>query len=268
MGALRRVIGDILLAFGLIMATIATLAYLSIISFFSPVQIAKQANMLASNPAIQSAVADSLANVISPYADVQGIVISHSQLQTAVATALKNPVVKQEFIQALQTADEHLLGKSKQPITLGGPVFDSVIVQEIAPYSTALASTLSHENLQVSIPGADLPNLGIVARSITSIEKIATTLAVVTLLLALVFHPARPSVLKRIAAWMISIAAFDVIIFWLVPVKLLPLIKLSWAQIAAVLLKAEGAPALSFYVKLLIGGGILFLLSRAAKALA
>ncbi|MHB8190717.1 MAG: hypothetical protein ACYDHP_09930 [Ferrimicrobium sp.] len=268
MGALRRAIGNILLIIGLLAATVAIIAHLSTLSLLNPSKLANQSQSLMSNSSIQSALADSLSNAIQPVAAAQGIVVSHAQLVSIMRSELTQPAIRNQFSADLQSADNHLIGTSTGPITIGGPQFSQILVAQLYHFSPALSSSLANRNFVITIPGADLPNLGFIARNIHTIERLATSIALLFLLLALVIHSDRAHVLRRIGAWLIAIAAFGIIMFWFVPAMVLPLIHLSWAQIASAVLLTTGSSTIAFYVELVVGGAVLLIVAKVASSLA
>ncbi|WP_298334221.1 hypothetical protein [Ferrimicrobium sp.] len=265
--ALRRLLGNVLLSLGLLAGTIAILAHLSLLTIFNPNRLANDAQTLSTSKTIQSAMADGLTNSLAPITGVSGISISHAELQGIIAAALAQPAVKQEFVNAIRQADGHLLGTNHAPITIGGPGLTEFIAAGISQYSTSLGNSVQQTDLRIAIPGADLPNLGFLARAATTAVPIATEIAIVLFLLALIIHKARSAVIARIGKWLIAMSLFAVLLFWAIPTYLLPRIHLSWALIASVVLKATGQGVTVFYLELAISGVILYLLSKVASKL-
>jgi hypothetical protein len=177
------------------------------------------------------------------------------------------PQVKAEFIGAIRQADGHLLGTDHAPVTIGGPGLTQFIASGISQYSSSLGNAVAQTNLRVAIPGADLPNLGFLAAAAKTAVPIATEIAIVLFLLALIIHKARSAVIARIGKWLIAMSILAVLIFWAIPTYLLPRIHLSWALIAAVVLKATGQGVTVFYIELAVAGVVLYLLSKVAAKL-
>lgn len=267
MSALRRLLGNILLSLGILAGTIAILAHLSMLTIFNPNRLANDAQTLSSSSTMQSAIADSLTNTLSPITGVAGITVSHGELQSVIAAALRQPEVQAQFISAIRQADGHLLGTDHAPVTIGGPALTQFIAAGISQYSSSLGNAVAQTNLHIAIPGADLPNLGPLARAAKTAVPIATEIAIVLFLLALIIHKARSAVIARIGKWLIAMSIIAVLIFWAVPTYLLPKIHLSWALIATVVLKATGQGVTVFYLELAISGIILYALSKVASKL-
>ncbi|MHB1733719.1 hypothetical protein [Ferrimicrobium acidiphilum] len=267
MSPLRRLLGNILLGIGLLAGTIAIFAHLSLLTIFNPNRLANDAQTLSTSKTIQSAMASGLTTSLAPITGVAGISISHAELQGIITAALAQPAVRQQFVSAIRQADGHLLGTDHAPVTIGGPGLTQFVASGISQYSTSLGTAVQQTNLRIAIPGADLPNLGFLARAAKTAVPIATELAVVLFLLALIVHKARSAVIARIGKWLIAMSIVAVLIFWAIPTYLLPQIHLSWALIASIVLKATGQGVTVFYIELAVSGIILYLLSKAATKL-
>ncbi|MHB1903271.1 MAG: hypothetical protein ACYCTG_04065 [Ferrimicrobium sp.] len=262
MSSLRRLLGNLLLSLGILAGTIAILAHLCLLTIFNPNRLANDAQTLSASPTIQSAIADGLTNALAPITGVSGIVVSHAELQSIVAAAMRQPQVRDQFVSAIRQADGHLLGTNQAPVTIGGPGLTQFIAAGISQYSSSLGNAVQQTNLRIAIPGADLPNLGPLARAARIAVPIATDAAIVLFLLALIIHKARSAVIARIGKWLIAMSIVAVLIFWALPTYLLPKIHLSWALLASVILKATGQGVTVFYLELAVSGVILYLLSK------
>ncbi|MHB1520124.1 MAG: hypothetical protein ACYCWN_02225 [Ferrimicrobium sp.] len=260
--SLRRLLGNLLLSLGILAGTIAILAHLCLLTIFNPNRLANDAQTLSASPTIQSAIADGLTNALAPITGVSGIVVSHAELQSIVAAAMRQPQVRDQFVSAIRQADGHLLGTNQAPVTIGGPGLTQFIAAGISQYSSSLGNAVQQTNLRIAIPGADLPNLGPLARAARIAVPIATDAAIVLFLLALIIHKARSAVIARIGKWLIAMSIVAVLIFWALPTYLLPKIHLSWALLASVILKATGQGVTVFYLELAVSGVILYLLSK------
>ncbi|MCL5973190.1 MULTISPECIES: hypothetical protein [Ferrimicrobium] len=265
--SLRRLLGNLLLSLGILAGTIAILAHLCLLTIFNPNRLANDAQTLSASPTIQSAIADGLTNALAPITGVSGIVVSHAELQSIVAAAMRQPQVRDQFVSAIRQADGHLLGTNQAPVTIGGPGLTQFIAAGISQYSSSLGNAVQQTNLRIAIPGADLPNLGPLARAARIAVPIATDAAIVLFLLALIIHKARSAVIARIGKWLIAMSIVAVLIFWALPTYLLPKIHLSWALLASVILKATGQGVTVFYLELAVSGVILYLLSKIATKL-
>ncbi len=265
--SLRRLLGNLLLSLGILAGTIAILAHLCLLTIFNPNRLANDAQTLSASPTIQSAIADGLTNALAPITGVSGIVVSHAELQSIVAAAMRQPQVRDQFVSAIRQADGHLLGTNQAPVTIGGPGLTQFIAAGISQYSSSLGNAVQQTNLRIAIPGADLPNLGPLARAARIAVPIATDAAIVLFLLALIIHKARSAVIARIGKWLIAMSIVAVLIFWALPTYLLPKIHLSWALLASVILKATGQWVTVFYLELAVSGVILYLLSKIATKL-
>ncbi len=260
--SLRRLLGNLLLSLGILAGTIAILAHLCLLTIFNPNRLANDAQTLSASPTIQSAIADGLTNALAPITGASGIVVSHAELQSIVAAAMRQPQVRDQFVSAIRQADGHLLGTNQAPVTIGGPGLTQFIAAGISQYSSSLGNAVQQTNLRIAIPGADLPNLGPLARAARIAVPIATDAAIVLFLLALIIHKARSAVIARIGKWLIAMSIVAVLIFWALPTYLLPKIHLSWALLASVILKATGQGVTVFYLELAVSGVILYLLSK------
>ncbi len=265
--SLRRLLGNLLLSLGILAGTIAILAHLCLLTIFNPNRLANDAQTLSASPTIQSAIADGLTNALAPITGASGIVVSHAELQSIVAAAMRQPQVRDQFVSAIRQADGHLLGTNQAPVTIGGPGLTQFIAAGISQYSSSLGNAVQQTNLRIAIPGADLPNLGPLARAARIAVPIATDAAIVLFLLALIIHKARSAVIARIGKWLIAMSIVAVLIFWALPTYLLPKIHLSWALLASVILKATGQGVTVFYLELAVSGVILYLLSKIATKL-
>ncbi len=263
----RRVLGDLAIALGVLAAGVAIYLHLMTLSLMSPDRLASKAVQLSANPAVQTALADSLSNAIFPYTASQGIAITQVQLQSMVKAALQQPAVAIQFAQALHNADQRLLGVASGPITIGGPALTQEVAYQLHNYSPALASVIASKNLQITIPGADLPNLGFLVKLADHYQKTFEMGAIVLFILGLAVHPSRPSALKRIGASLIGMSAIGFAIFDLLPKYLLPQIQLSWAQVGAAILLATGSGVAYFYLEVVVAGAVIYGVGLAAKRL-
>ncbi len=263
----RRLLGDFAILLGVLAAGVAIWLHLMVLSILMPDRLASKTTQLIANPAVQSALSDSLSNAIFPYTATAGIVVTQTQLQSIVKSALLNPAIETQFSQALQNADLRLAGRASGPVTIGGPALTQQIANDLHSYSPALSSAIASKNLVITIPGTDLPNLGWLMTAAQRYQRLLAVGAVILFILGLSIHPERPRALKHIGASLIGMSAIGFTLFDLVPKYLLPQIPLSWAQVGAALLLAAGSGIAYFYLELVAAGAAVYTLGLFAKRL-
>ncbi|MGC8464817.1 MAG: hypothetical protein ACP5O0_02685 [Acidimicrobiales bacterium] len=264
---MRRGLGSIVLAIGLLCAWGATFVYLSQLSLLKPGRLAQASTTLIHNSAVRGALTNALTTSLTPLLG-STLNIPTGTFHTIIDQAVANPAVQTAFAASMNQAQEHLLGASNGPIVLGGSAFSQVVAAGVVPFSSTAASTIAQQGISITIPGSALPNIGSYARNAHKIEKLLLSLAIICVIIALIIHPSRGSVIRRIGFWMIGMAFGNALIFWFIPTYLLPQIGFSWAQILAIVLRAVSGPATSFYVVLLGLGVIVAGLGQAIKKFA
>lgn len=267
MKAVRQLLGDLLYWGGILAGSLAILIHLLLLSVFTPGKLPQATTQILASPAVQRACADSLVNALAPIAAAQGTTISPAQALTAVHLALSSPIVQHDFLEAMTTAQERLLGQTTAPVVIGGPVFTHAVAAALDPAAPQVARALDSEDLAISIPGADVPNLGLLAHDASRTEHTLTSVALLFLVLALVIHHDRRRLLGRIGTWLVGSSIAEVVLFWFLPHEVLPHIGFSWAQVAAVVLQATGAATVTFFLELFALGAGAIALARGAKAL-
>lgn len=250
---MRRVLGSFILTIGLLLGWGATMLHLSELSILRTGRLAQASGQLLDNPSVRAALAQSISGSLSPLLGA-GINLPPSLYTNIVNQAATQPLVRQEFRTAMNQVQNHLLGQASGPIVLGGRAFAESVASTIAPFAPQIATLLSQQGLSVTIPGTAIPNLGRYARQVNRWQFLLLALAVLFVVLALIIHPSRGAVVRRVGLWLIGISIVNAVIFWAVPTYLLPQIGFSWAQIAAVVFRAVGGPATEFYVELLAAG--------------
>ncbi|ACU54685.1 hypothetical protein Afer_1771 [Acidimicrobium ferrooxidans DSM 10331] len=267
MSALRRLLGDLLYWAGLIAGTGAIVIHLFTLTVLTPGRLTQQAHQLLSASVVQRAIADSLANALQPIASAQGVQLTSSETLAAVHSALSSPLVQSDFLGAMTTAQDRLLGKTSAPVVIGGPAFTQAIAASLASVDPSVAHVVAGEDLAVTVPGADVPNLGFIATNAPRTEHTLTDIALLALVLALVLHNDRRKLLARIGTWLVGCSIAEVALFWFLPKVILPHVGFSWAQFAAVVLTMTGAATVTFFLELFAAGAAAIALARGAKAL-
>jgi hypothetical protein len=241
--------------------------HLSQLSLLKPGRLAQASTTLIHNSAVKGALVNALTTSITPLLG-STLNIPTGTFHNIIDQAVSNPAVENAFTASMNQAQQHLLGASTGPIVLGGTAFSQVVAAGVVPYSSSAASTIAQQGISITIPGSYLPSIGAYAKNAQKIENLLLALAVICIILALIIHPNRGSVVRRIGFWMIGMALGNALIFWFIPTYLLPQIGFSWAQITAVVLRAVSGPATSFYVVLLGLGVIVAGLGQAIKKIA
>ncbi len=267
MSLVRRIVGDLLLWVGILAGSLAIVVHLLTLSVLTPGRLPQEASQLAASPVIQRAIADSLTNALEPIAAAQGTTVTSSETLPAVRAALDSPLVHAQFLGAMTTMQERLLGQTHQPITLGGPAFTQAVAASLASVDPTLAHSVAAEDLAITIPGAAVPNLGFLASGAGRTEHTLLSLTLLALVLCLVVHPNRRGVLARIGTWLIGCSVAEVALFWFLPREVLPHVGLSWAQFAAVVLATTGEATVTFFLELFALGAGAIALARGMRAL-
>lgn len=253
---MRRALANLILSLGLLLGWGATLVHLSQLSILKPGRLAQASTQLLDNASVRSALADSLQNSLTPLIG-NTLSIPADTFQTIIDDAVANPSVQTQFSNAMNEVQLHVLGQSSGPIVLGGTAFSQVVAAGISRYSSQAAAAIAQQGLSISIPGSALPNLGWFARNANHIESLLISAALVAILLALIIHPNRGAVIRRVGFWLIGMSLVNALLFWFIPTYLLPQIAVSWAQILAVILKAVSGPATTFFVEMLGVGALI-----------
>lgn len=227
--------------------------HLSELSILRTGRLAQASGQLLNNPSVRAALAQSVSASLSPLLGA-GLNLPPSLYTSIVNQAATQPLVRQEFRAAMNQVQSHLLGQTSGPIVLSGRAFAESVAATVAPFAPQVATLLSQQGLSVTIPGTAIPNLGKYARQVNRWQFLLLSLAVLSLILALIIHPSRGTVIRRVGLWLIGISLVNAVIFWAIPTYVLPQIGFSWAQIAAVVVRAVGGPATEFYVELLAAG--------------
>jgi len=263
---LRRILGDLLLWTGILAGTAAIALHLLILSVLTPGRLTQQARALMTSPAIQRALADSLTNAIEPIAAAQGFTLTPAQAESVIHTALDSPAVQADFLGAMTTAQNRLLGRTSAPVVIGGPAFTQAVAAGLASINPGVAHAVASEDLAITIPGADVPSFGFVASHAPTTERTLLDLTLLAFVLALVLHPNRRHALAKIGVWLVGCSVAEVALFWFLPREVLPRIGFSWAKVAAVILSVTGAATVTFFLELLALGLGAIAVARGVKS--
>lgn len=254
MDLIRRPLGSLLVTLGLFFTGLAVFAHLSEISLLQPGRLQQASGQLLADPIVRSAISDSVTNSVNSLLPL-GDAVPAPVLGMAINSALANSQVRKEFAADMNTAQLRLLGKTDKSVVLGGPAFTAAISSAVATVYPSAATQIAQQGLSISIPGADLPNLGRYLNKVSELQQLFFTLALALVSLGFIIHPQRSMLLRRVGLWLVGISIINAFLFWFVPSYILPTIATSWSEITAVVLKATVGPAAAFYLTL-FGAGI------------
>ncbi len=177
-----------------------------------------------------------------------------AELDTALQGALQAPAVEAEVLNALSQVQAKLMGENISSITIGGPALQNAIQENLLAIDPSLGSDVAGTSLAVVIPGTTLPNLGWLYRNLDAIERDSLFIAIGLAAIALLIAPRRSRTLYTIGGWLIAMSAVEALIFYVIPVYLLPLSHTSWSPVISVVLRAVAGPAVSTYLALFVAG--------------
>ena len=261
----RRTVAALLLAVGLLAATIAYGAWCLRVTALDSARVAATAPEVLRAPRARDTfvtrLADSMASQLPP-----GIV-DRAGLEKAADVAIDQPAFQTAFAGALEQL--HRLAFEGGD---GNVVLDVSAVTEAAraglatvdPGAAALLPTTPTVNVQVD--AGEIPDLTDAPRGVDLTMVLAGVLAAVLVSIGTAIHPYRPWAVARIGRWMIGVSIAQLLLFWALP-KLVILTLSGWGPVAAEEVLGLFPAVLPAAVALLLGGGIVVTVTaRWAKA--
>jgi len=267
MRTVRDLIASTLIVLGMLAAVVGLACQMANETLFNPTRVEHAAPILADNSVIRNALGNALASALSPIDSTAGIVVPPSELVQVMNEVLTSPTAHAQLVTEIAHAGLRIIGRWHAPIELGGPTVNALVASDIAPYSSALAEDLANSTLTIGVPGADLPNLGGVARASTRIADPTLAVGALALAMALAFAEDRARYADRIGWFLLVCGIAFGLLFWIIPAFVLPTIGLSWAVIAHTVLAPTGTGNRELASGLAVAGVLLVIGARSASHL-
>ena len=252
MARVRRSLAGLLFGLASIAGSLALSAFWLQFTAFSPGHTRGAAKAVLEDSDIKNEVAKLIAQ--NTAAQIGTDPASIAQVQKLVAQNLQRAEGAKLLADVVADAHAKLIGASDKPVQITPDQF----VPLVGTQAAAMAPT-------ITLPVPKVTALSVMRQVLRWLVPIAGGLAVVLLLLGFAAHPEKQELLRSLGFLLLGMALLLVVIGYIVPTLILPLLtKNVWVG-AAPRLAADSLPLLIGLALLLIGGGLGCLAASAAS---
>jgi hypothetical protein len=216
----RRLIGGVLVAIGLIVASLAWTGFSISRTILDPGRSQAIADDLYNDREVRAQFRNSMADALGA-AIPEGVSVNRSELVDAADRALDDPAVEALLVGGLIRSHQRFLGEDPnpdEPIVVDGTAMASASRAALINLRPELANTVPQPpSMPVTLPVDRLPNAGGFRVWLNGAVALLAAVAVGLVSAAFVLTNNRPRVLRRVGFWAIGAAAF-----WLLMGVVLP----------------------------------------------
>lgn len=250
----RRTVAALLLAAGLVAASIAYAAWCLRATALDPARVADTSDEILATPRARDALVDRLAASMAGQLPA-GLGVDPSVVEAGADAAVEQVSFERAFAGALEAVSRHAFDGEEGPIVLdlaGVTAAARAGLASVDPGAAALLPVTS--TVVVELDAAEVPDLSALPRRTDATMRVAAVLAVILVALGVGLHPYRPWAVARVGRWMLGVGAAQVVLFWALP-QLVLLTLSGWASVGAAVILGL-FPAVVPSVVLLVGGGV------------
>lgn len=216
----RRLIGGVLVAIGLIAASLAWTGYAVSRTLLDPGRSQAIADDLYQDREVRAQMRNSMADALDA-AIPESVQVERSELVAAADRALDDPLVEDLLVGGLIRAHQRFLGEDPnpdEPIVIDGAAMATASRTGLVNVRPELATVVPEPpSMPVTLPTERLPNAGGFRTWLAGAVAMLAAVAVGLVVAAFVLTNDRPRVLRRVGFWAIGAAAF-----WLLVGVVLP----------------------------------------------
>ncbi len=216
----RRLVGGVLVALGLIAASMAWAGFSLTRTILDPDRSEAFAEELYQDREVRAQLRDSMADALAA-AVPEGVQVPRAQLVEAADTALDDPLVEDLLVGGLVRSHQRFLGEDPnpdEPIVIDGAALASASRVALVNARPELANVVPEApSLAVTLPTERIPDAGGFRTWLLGIVGLLAAVAAGLVVAAFVLTNDRPRVLRRVGFWAIGAAAF-----WLIVGVVLP----------------------------------------------
>lgn len=216
----RRLIGGVLVAIGLIAASLAWTGYAVSRTLLDPGRSQAIADDLYQDREVRAQMRNSMADALDA-AIPENVQVNRSELVAAADRALDDPLVEDLLVGGLIRAHQRFLGEDPnpdEPIVIDGAAMATASRTGLVNVRPELATVVPEPpSMPVTLPTDRLPNAGGFRAWLNGAVAMLAAIAVGLVVAAFVLTNDRPRVLRRVGFWAIGAAAF-----WLLVGVVLP----------------------------------------------
>jgi hypothetical protein len=217
----RRLVGGVLVAIGLIAASLAWTGYAASRTVLDPGRSQAIADDLYQDREVRAQLRSSMADAMAR-ALPEGVSASRSELVAAADRALDDPAVEELFTGAMIRAHHRFLGEDPapdEPIVVEGAALAAASRTALINARPELATVVPEApSLPVTLPTERIPDAGGFRAWLNGAVAMLTAIAVGFVAAAFVLTNDRPRVLRRVGFWAIGAGAFWLLVGVVLPV--------------------------------------------------
>lgn len=214
----RRLVGGVLVALGLVAASLAWAGFSLTRTVLDPDASQRIAETVYDDPEVQEYLKDSMGAAAAPFLDAG---VTRADVEDAADRALADPQVEEAMIGGLVRAHQRFLGddpRPDEPITVDATALADATRTELINSDPELLNGLPEvPDFTVSLPVESIPSLGDVRATLVGAVVLLATATVAFVVAAFVITNDRARVLRRVGLWAIGAAAFWVVFGLVVP---------------------------------------------------
>lgn len=243
---MRRAASSVLLALGLLSASVAWWAFAASATVLDPERSERIADTLIGQPVIQDAVAEGLGTALQQ-ALPPGTPISSEEIGAAAHRALADPRAMAAVRTAVLSSHRRLVGNYDGPVTLDVSPVAVAGRDALLTVRPDLADAIpAAPPLSIDLPTRHLPKLGWLPERTRELAGLAGLAAVTWLALGMVAASDRPGVLARAGKWSVRAGVLWAMFGWGLPYAMTKVGEPRLAALGALGVSAVGpmiAPA-------------------------
>lgn len=217
----RNLAGGALVAFGLILASLAWSGFSLSRTVLNPDRSEEIARHLYNDPFVKEFLEERVAQAVAAQMPLE-LGVANRDIKAAAASAMDSTEVEDTFVGALSTIHRQLLGletPSGDSVKLNSPEIGEEIKFDLGKQVPGLGNALSSlDVLSVDLPVDSLPDVGSWRDKLANGVNLLALAALILVGVAFVITNNRPKILRRVGFWAIGAAAFWLILAVVIPV--------------------------------------------------
>ena len=214
----RRLVGGVLVALGLVAASLAWAGFSLTRTALDPDASQRIAEAVYDDPEVQSYLKDAMAAAAEPFIEAG---VPRAELDAAADRALDDPAVEEAMVGGLVRAHQRFLGgdpRPDEPIVVDATALASATRTELVNSDPELLGSLPEvPSFAVTLPTESIPDVGDLRAVVLGAVAMLSAAAVALVAAAFVVTDDRARVLRRVGLWAIGAAVFWVVFGLVVP---------------------------------------------------
>jgi hypothetical protein len=215
----RRLVGGVLVACGLMAASLAWAGYAASRTVLDPGRSQAIADDLYRDREVRAQLRSSMASALGAALPDQ-VRVSRAELVAAADRALDDPAVEALLVGGLIRSHQRFLGadpRPDEPIVIDGSAIVSASRAALVNVRPDLINIPEPPSVPVTLPTDRLPNAGGFRTWLNGVVAMLAAVAVGLVVAAFVLTNSRPRVMRRVGFWAIGAAAFWLVVGFVLP---------------------------------------------------